>query len=123
MTEDNEEWENEAKSSAQKEKWADKLSSQCGVSSAFLKDALKELNESCFADTKTAKDIIEELTLSCHMDEKELRKFVSEVSKNCPMDAKQLEKAVVGAKGKKDKAFQAIGKVGPRNVPEREGAR
>ena len=123
MTEDAEWAEDEAKSLAQKEKWADKLSSQCGISSAFLKDALEELNESCFADTKAAKDVLEELTLSCHMDEKELKRFVSEVSRNCPIDAKKLEEAVVDAKGKKDKIFQALDEVGTRNVSERDGAR
>jgi hypothetical protein len=88
------------------EKWADELSSQCGISSAFLKKAVEEISESCSADTQTAKDIIEELTLSCHMDKEELQKFVDEVSKSCPIDAKKLRDDVFRAEGDKNKVWQ-----------------
>jgi Asp-tRNA(Asn)/Glu-tRNA(Gln) amidotransferase B subunit len=88
------------------EKWAEELSSQCGISSAFLKRAMEEMSESCYADTKTSKDIIEELTLSCHMDKEELQKFVDEVSKNCPIDAKKLRDEVFKAEGDKNKVWQ-----------------
>ena len=99
---------------SEKKKWAETLSSQCGVSSAFLSYAMEELSESCYGDSNTAKSVIEELTLSCHMNEADLRKFISDVSKSCPMDVKKLKAEVVKAKGKKDLAFQAIMKAGSR---------
>jgi hypothetical protein len=92
----------------QDKKWAEKLSSQCGLSEAFLKDVLQELSESCFGDAKTSKDIIEELTLSCHLDEKELRMFLDKVSKNCPFDAEKLKEIVAKAQGSKKNLFESI---------------
>lgn len=101
---------------SEQKKWAEKLSSQCGVSSAFLASALEELSESCYGDAKTSKSVIEELALSCHMSEADLRKFISDISKSCPMDVKKLKNEVIKAKGKKDLAFQAIimSRVGPK---------
>jgi Cft2 family RNA processing exonuclease len=90
------------------EKWAKKLSSECGLSAAFLKDTLEELSESCFGDATTAKEVIEELTLSCHLDEEELKRFLGEVSKNCPTDAKRLKEEVLKAQGDKDKLWDEI---------------
>ena len=97
----------ERKLSEQK-KWAKKLSSECGLSSTFIEQALEELSESCYGDSLTAKNIIEELTSSCHMNQDELHKFISEVSKNCPIDAKKLQKEVAKAEGNKAAAIQAI---------------
>jgi hypothetical protein len=101
---------------SEQKKWAEKPSSQCGVSSAFLVSALEELGKSCYGDAKTSKSVIEELTLSCHMNEADLREFISDVSKSCPMDVKKLKNEVIKAKGKKDLAFQAIimSRVGPK---------
>jgi hypothetical protein len=99
---------------SEKKKWAEKLSSQCGLSSAFLSSVLDELSESCYGDATTSKTVIEELTLSCHMNEAELRKFIGDVSKNCPMNLKKLKDEVVKAEGKKEEAFQAISRVGAR---------
>ena len=106
---------------SEQKKWAEKLSSECGLSSAFLSSVLEELGESCYGDARTSQEIIRELTLSCQMNEDELRRFVSEVSKNCPIDSKKLHNEVTKAKGKKDTAFQAIGKAGVRGVVERGG--
>jgi len=108
---------------SEQKKWAEKLSSQCGLSSAFLTSVLEELSESCYGDARTSQEIIRELTLSCQMNEGELKRFVSEVSKNCPIDSKKLHSEVAKAKGKKDTAFKAVGKVGARGVVEREGVR
>jgi Cft2 family RNA processing exonuclease len=93
---------------SQNEKWAGKLSSQCGLSPALLKDVLEELSESCHGDATTSKEVIEELTLSCHLDEKELKRFVGEVSKNCPVDSEKLKEIVVNAEGNKTELFQAV---------------
>jgi Cft2 family RNA processing exonuclease len=90
------------------EKWAEKLSDQCGLSAAFLNDVLKELSESCFGDASTAKQVIEELTLSCHMDQEELRKFMEEVSKNCPADVEKLKETVLKANGDKEKLWKEL---------------
>ena len=108
---------------SEQKKWADKLSSECGLSSAFLKSALEELSESCHGDSRTAKEVLEELTLSCHMDEQELKKFMSEVAKSCPLDEKRLKEEVIKAKGKKEIAFKAAGKAGTKESPERFGVR
>lgn len=93
---------------SQNEKWAGKLSSQCGLSPALLKDVLEELSESCHGDATTSKEVIEELTLSCHLDEKELKRFVNEVSKNCPVDSEKLKEVVMNAEGNKTDLFQAV---------------
>jgi len=108
---------------SEQKKWVGKLSSQCGLSAAFLKDVLEELSESCYGDAGTSRDVIEELTSSCHLNEEELRKFVKDVSKSCPIDAKKLQAEVAKAKGKKNLAFQAIDNAGPRSVSDRGGVR
>jgi polyhydroxyalkanoate synthesis regulator phasin len=90
------------------EKWAKKLSGECGLDPNFLKSALEELSESCFGDATSSQKVIEELTLKCNLTEDELRKFVSEVSKNCPVDAKKLHEELVKTKGKKEEAFESI---------------
>jgi Cft2 family RNA processing exonuclease len=91
---------------SQDKKWAEKLGLQCGLSPAFLKHVLEELNESCHGDATTSKEIIEELTLSCHLDEEELRRFVGEVSKNCPFEAKKIKEEVLKAEGDKNKLWE-----------------
>jgi hypothetical protein len=108
---------------SEQKKWADKLGSECGLSSAFLKSALEELSESCHGDSRTAREVLEELTVSCHMDEQELKKFLSEVAKSCPLDEKKLREEVVKAKGKKELAFKATGKATTKDSSERFGAR
>jgi hypothetical protein len=90
------------------EKWAEKLSGECGLSPNFLKYALEELSESCFGDTKSAREIIEELTLTCGLTEDDVRRFIAEVSKNCPIDPEKLYKEIVKAEGEKEKAFDAV---------------
>lgn len=104
-------------------KWAEKLSSQCGLGASFLKDVLKELSEGCFGDAATSKQVIEELTLSCHLDEKELRRFIGEVSKNCPFDAKKLKEDVLKAGGRKDKLFESMMTGSSLWTEDRGGAR
>jgi hemerythrin-like domain-containing protein len=93
---------------SQNKKWAEKLSSECGLSAAFLNDVLEELNESCYGDASTAKQVIEELTLSCHLDKEELEKFLGEVAKNCPSDAERLKEEVFKAEGDKSKLWKGI---------------
>jgi hypothetical protein len=107
----------------QNQKWAEKLSSQCGVSSAFLKNVMEELSESCFGDAKTSKEVIEELTLSCHLNEEELRRFISDVSKNCPVDVKKLKKEVIKAEGNKANLFETWRSEGSRWVQDRSSVR
>lgn len=89
-------------------KWAEKLSSECGLSAAFLQDVLDELSESCFGDAKTAKEVIEELTLSCHLDNEELKRFLNEVSQNCPADAAKIKEEVLKAEGDKTKLWKGL---------------
>jgi len=107
----------------QEREGAEKLSSQCQLSSAFLKDVLEELSESCFGDAKTSKEIIEELTLSCHLNEEELRRLIGEVAKNCPIDAKKLKEMVIKAEGNKHNLFDTLTSEGTRAVSDRTGAR
>ncbi len=99
---------------SEQKKWAEKLSSQCGLSPAFLKSVLEELSESCYGDSSTAKSVIEELTTSCHMTKEDLSKFIRDVAKSCPIDTKKLQSEIVKAKGKKELAFQAVEKAGTK---------
>jgi len=108
---------------SEKDKWAAKLSSQCGLSEAFLKYALEELSESCYGDARTSQDILKELTMSCHMDEKEVKRFLSVVSKNCPMDAEKLRDEIAKAEGDKRNVFETAERVGTRGSVDRTGAR
>ncbi len=93
------------------EKWAEKLSKSCDVSSKFLQSALEELSESCYGDTATARSLIEELTTACHLNSEELGRFVKGVSRNCPMDIKQLQKEILAAKGRKEEILTAPDRV------------
>jgi hypothetical protein len=108
---------------SQQKKWAEKLSTQCGLSSTFLNKAIEELSESCFGDARTSREIIEELTLSCHLDKNELSKFLGEVSKNCPFDAKKLLEMVLKAEGNKHNLLDALTAEGTRWATDRGGAR
>jgi len=108
---------------SQDNKWAEKLSSQCGLSSAFIKDVMEELSESCFGDARTSREIIEELTMSCRLNEEELRRFLEEVARNCPFDAKKLKEMVMKAEGNKHNLFDSMASEGTRSVSDRGGAR
>jgi hypothetical protein len=90
------------------EKWAQNLSSECGVEPKVLQFAMEELKETCYGDANTAKKIVEELTLSCGFKKEDLEKFIKEVSKNCPMDIKKLQEEVAKAEGEKARAFEAV---------------
>jgi hypothetical protein len=105
---------------SENEKWAEKLSDQCGMSVAFLSSQLQELIESCHGDARTAKEVIEELVTSCGFTKDDLQRLIEKISKSCPFDIKKFKKDVLVAKGDKDEIFEAVGE---RPVLDRGGAR
>jgi len=105
---------------SEQKKWAEKLSSQCGMSSKYLASALEELSESCHGDSRTSKEVIEELVTSCGFTKDDLQRLIEKISKNCPFDIKKLKNDVLSAKGNKDTIFESVGE---RPISDRGGLR